>query len=101
MFAELDDNRRRIAAVTDTTPSHFCYPGGFYLPEHIGYLREYGILSATTCQAGFCTGKTDPLLLPRLVITESLSELEFGAWLTGTAAWLPQRRYRMEERQLG
>jgi len=100
MFRELDKNRGRIAAVTDAEPRHFCYPGGFYLPEHVGYLREYGILSAVTCKPGLCTLETDPLLLPRLVVTRSLSDLEFGAWLSGSAEWIPRRPYRMEERQL-
>jgi len=101
MLLELDDNRRRIALVTDVKPRHFCYTGGFYLPEHIGYLREYGILSATTCKPGLCTPKTDSLLLPRLVDTERLSDLEFRAWLAGTADLIPQRPYRMSGWQLG
>jgi peptidoglycan/xylan/chitin deacetylase (PgdA/CDA1 family) len=100
MFRELDCNRSRIKAVTGTEPRHFCYPGGFYLPEHAKYLREYGILSAVTCQPGLCTPKTDRFLLPRLVVTRSLSGLELRAWLTGSAEWLPRRAYRMEGRQL-
>jgi peptidoglycan/xylan/chitin deacetylase (PgdA/CDA1 family) len=100
MFRELDKNRDRIAAITNTEPRHFCYPGGFYLPEHTGYLREYGIISAVTCKPGLCTLETDPFLLPRLVVTQSLSDVEFGAWLMGSAEWIPRRPYRMEERQL-
>lgn len=100
MFAELEDNRRRITMFTSNQPRHFCYTGGFYLPEHPEYLKEYGILTATTCKAGLCTARTNPLLLPRLVDTMGLSDLEFRAWLAGTAGLLPKRPYEMNEGQL-
>ncbi len=100
MFAELQDNRRRITKFTVREPRHFCYTGGFYLPEYPAYLKEYGMLSATTCEPGLCTIQTDPLLLPRLVDTMGLSDLEFRAWLDGTADLLPQRRTEMSEGQL-
>jgi hypothetical protein len=100
MFAELEDNRRRIAQFTPREPRHFCYTAGFYLPEYVTYLKEYGILSATTCQAGICAPDTNPMLLPRLVDTMRVSEPEFRAWLSGTAALLPARRYEMGTGQL-
>ena len=100
MFAELQDNRRRIATFTSSEPHHFCYTGGFYLPEYPEYLKEYGILSATTCRSGLCTARTNPLLLPRLVDTMALSDLEFRSWVSGTAGLLPMRPYEMAEGQL-
>jgi len=100
MFAELEDNRRRISTFTSNEPRHFCYTGGFYLPEHVGYLKEYGILSASTCKAGLCMAQTNPLLLPRVVDMPGLSDLEFRAWLMGTAGLLPMRPYEMSEGQL-
>jgi peptidoglycan/xylan/chitin deacetylase (PgdA/CDA1 family) len=101
MFAELQDNRRQIVSLSHIEPRHFCYTGGFYLPDHPGYLKEYGMLSATTCHSGLCTAQSNPFLLPRLVDTETLSDLEFRAWLSGTAQLLPQRRYEANEDQLG
>jgi hypothetical protein len=100
MFTELEDNRRRISAYTPNEPRHFCYTGGFYLPEQVGYLKDYGIVSATTCEAGLCVAKTNPLLLPRLVDSPGLSDLEFRGWLMGTAGLLPTRHYEMSEGQL-
>jgi hypothetical protein len=100
MFAELQDNRRRIVTFTSNEPRHFCYTGGFHLPEYSVYLKEYGMLSATTCKAGLCTARTDPLLLPRLVDFTGLSDLEFRAWLEGTADLLPRRPHEMSEGQL-
>lgn len=95
MFAELEENRQRLVTYTTKEPHHFCYTSGFYLPEYPRILREYGILSATTCEGGLCTAKTDRMLLPRLVDTVSLSDLEFRAWLSGTAALLPKRAHLM------
>ena len=100
MFAELEDNRRRIVSYTSKEPRHYCYTGSFYLPQHPGYLREYGIQSATTLDRGLCTVHTDPLLLPRIGDGMALSDLEFRAWLAGTAEFLPRRRIKMSEGQL-
>ena len=100
MFQELDDNRSRIASISTAEPHHFCYTGGFYLPEHPGFLKDYGILSATTCEPGLCSQKSNPMLLPRLVDTMGLTDLEFRSWLSGTAAFMPKRNYEMTEGQL-
>ena len=100
MFAELQDNRSRIRSYTLAEPQHFCYTGGFYLPEYPAYLKEYGMISATTCIPGLCTTHTDPFLLPRLVDTPVVSDLEFRSWLAGTAEWLPRRHTEMGEGQL-
>jgi peptidoglycan/xylan/chitin deacetylase (PgdA/CDA1 family) len=91
MFAELDDNRRRLESYTAHAPQHFCYAGGLYLSEHLEYLAAYGIRSATTCLRGLCTAQTHPLLLPRLLDTMAMPDLEFRSWLAGTASLLPKR----------
>ena len=91
MLAELDDNRRVLATCTTAPLQHFCHTSGFYLPEHLEYLGAYGIRSATTCSRGLCTPHTHPMLLPRFIDTMAVSDLEFRAWLAGTASLLPQR----------
>ena len=93
-FAELDDNRRVLESLTTAPLQHFCYAGGSYLPEHLEYLTAYGIRSATTCYRGLCTAHTHPLLLPRLVDTMVVSDLEFRSWVAGTASLLPRRPAR-------
>jgi peptidoglycan/xylan/chitin deacetylase (PgdA/CDA1 family) len=90
-FAELDDNRRVLETCTDEAPQHFCYASGTYLPQHLEYLTAYGIRSATTCAPGLCTAHTHPLLLPRLIDSMAVSELEFRSWVAGTASLLPRR----------
>jgi hypothetical protein len=47
-----------------------------------GWARR-SVMTATA-EAGICTRQTNPLLLPRLVDTTGMSELEFRAWLGGS-----------------
>jgi peptidoglycan/xylan/chitin deacetylase (PgdA/CDA1 family) len=95
---EIEDNRREIARLTGSSRAltHFCYPSGVTHPQFLPWLRELGIESATTCYPGIASADTDPLMLPRLVDTCSLTTLEFESWLTGGAALLPSRRLRVE-----
>ncbi|MDQ1637750.1 MAG: hypothetical protein QOF62_1089 [Pyrinomonadaceae bacterium] len=89
---EIEDNRRSIQAMTGKTTSHFCYPSGAYDLEFLPWLRESGVISATTCKPGFASQAADRLLLPRVLDNLSLSPIEFESWLTGVSAALPRRR---------
>lgn len=90
-LAEITDNRRRIAAYTGRTPSHFCYPSGVAMPEFAPWLDEEGVQSATTCEPGIATPASPPLQLPRLLDHSEMTEVEFEAWLAGIGALLPHR----------
>lgn len=100
MLGELEDNRRRLAEFSPREPRHFCYTGGMHLPQYPDYLKSYGLISATTCESGLCEVSTNPYLLPRLVDTQTLTDLEFRSWLAGTPHFLPTRPYRPAEGQL-
>jgi peptidoglycan/xylan/chitin deacetylase (PgdA/CDA1 family) len=89
---ELEDNRVSIQSLTQCDAMHFCYPSGFVLDEFLPWLRGAGIQSATTCELGLATAQTDPLRLPRVLDTATLSELEFESWICGLRALLPKRR---------
>jgi peptidoglycan/xylan/chitin deacetylase (PgdA/CDA1 family) len=89
---EIDDNRNSIQAMTGAFPSHFCYPSGVHDLAFFPWLEEAGIVSATTCEVGFASAQSHPLLLPRLLDTSGLSEIEFEGWLTGVSAALPRKR---------
>lgn len=97
---EIEENRRWIAEITSRPARHFCYPGGFHLPEFLPWLRDLDVKSATTCEPGLGARKTDPLLLPRLVDTTHLTGVEFRSWLSGAASFLPKRPHLMSEGQL-
>jgi peptidoglycan/xylan/chitin deacetylase (PgdA/CDA1 family) len=91
---ELEDNRAAIEKMLPDAKGslrHFCYPSGDYFPEALPWLTRAGICSAVTCEPGLATRDNPPLLLPRLVDHMGLSEIEFGAWISGVATWLPLR----------
>lgn len=89
---EIQDNRASIRAKTQSDAVHFCYPSGVYKTRFLPWLREEGVTSATTCEPGFASPASDPLLLPRLVDHTGLAPVEFEGWLTGFASLIPQKR---------
>lgn len=89
---EIEDNRKSITEMTGTVSSHFCYPSGVWDPTFLPWLSEAGIESATTCEIGLASPKSNPLLLPRLVDVSGLSPIEFEGWLTGISTALPRRQ---------
>ena len=88
---EIEDNRNSIEMMTGTKASHFCYPSGVYEEAFLPWLEEANVRSATTCEVGFASRQSNPLLLPRLLDAPGLSDLEFEGWLTGVSAALPRR----------
>jgi Predicted xylanase/chitin deacetylase len=91
---EIVDNRKSLAGMTGAPAGHFCYPSGVYEPEFLPWLRELGVVSATTCDSGISSPGTEPLLLPRLIDTSNLEPIEFESWTTGVGAFLPLRPHR-------
>jgi peptidoglycan/xylan/chitin deacetylase (PgdA/CDA1 family) len=89
---EIEDNRQSIQEMTGKNPAHFCYPSGVYDLRFLPWLREAGVISATTCESGFASRGSNRLLLPRFLDNATLSPIEFESWLTGVSAALPQRR---------
>ena len=89
---EIRDNRDRIADAIGVRPTHFCYPSGAYRPEFLAWLSAEAVVSATTCDTGFATAQSNPLLLPRLVDTSARTDLEFESWLDGVGHFLSRRR---------
>jgi peptidoglycan/xylan/chitin deacetylase (PgdA/CDA1 family) len=68
------------------TLQHFCYPSGeYYLPQ-IPWLKESGIVTATTVFSGMLTLDTECLQIPRFLDGEDVHQLEFEAELCGLAS---------------
>jgi peptidoglycan/xylan/chitin deacetylase (PgdA/CDA1 family) len=98
---EVLKNQLAIERFGARKPEHFCYPGGFWLPEFMPWLMELGILSATTCEAGMSTSMSDRYKLPRLLDGPGMETSEFSAWLSGLASLLPTRKDSPSTSQLG
>ena len=97
---EINENRACMARYAVGPLHHFCYPGGFHVPQFSDYLAEGGVISATTCEPGLASRRTDPFLLPRLVDHINLTPMEFTGWISGLSAMLPRRAHIMSEAQL-
>lgn len=93
---ELDDNRAALADMgwSPKERQHFCYPSGDYDQRFFPWLREKAVVSATTCTPRIATRACDPLLLPRVIDTMAMTDVEFHGWLSGISDLLPRRRRR-------
>lgn len=90
---EIDENRRTLRRMgAGPQFRHFCYPGGYYLPEVEPLLAAHDIASATLARRGLNPPGTNPLRLRRLLDGRRVSQLEFEAWLAGLFEPLDRRR---------
>jgi len=94
MEREIRDNRAGLSRCGHRPEDlvHFCYPSGVYHRPQLAALRDLGIKSATTCVPGIASRSCDPLLLPRFIDNESVTEAVFLTWLSGLGALLRPRR---------
>ena len=94
-LSEINENSDIIQSMTRERPTHFCYPSGEYSEILFPWLQEAGVDSATTCDTALVGTNTNPFLIPRLVDTMPLSDVEFEGWLSGASHFLPQRSTAM------
>lgn len=87
---EIRDNREAIRRSTGKDASHFCYPSGICRDMFVPWIRNQNVVSATTCAMGLASPNSNRLLLPRLLDTTGISQLEFEGWLAGLCAWMPR-----------
>jgi peptidoglycan/xylan/chitin deacetylase (PgdA/CDA1 family) len=89
---EIRDNRERIRAVLSSNPVHFCYPSGIYRSEFFEWLAKEQVVSATTCDSGLVSRKSQSLLIPRYIDNQFRTPLDFESWLSGVGDLLASRR---------
>jgi peptidoglycan/xylan/chitin deacetylase (PgdA/CDA1 family) len=56
---------------------HFCYPYGWYGPEHTHMAREAGYATATTTRRGRVHPGDDPYTLRRIMVARATNPLQF------------------------
>jgi peptidoglycan/xylan/chitin deacetylase (PgdA/CDA1 family) len=89
---EISRNRTAIESMTGTPARHFCYPSGRYRPEFLPWLQEKQVVTATTCDPGLASDRSNPLLLPRFVDVSAVTPIEFEGWLTGASTFVSRHR---------
>ena len=89
---ELEDNRIALCGIGHAEFKHFCYPSGVYYPESKDYLRNYGLVSATTCDPGLASPSTDPYYLPRFCDSTVTPYSVFDAWNSGASMFFRLNR---------
>jgi peptidoglycan/xylan/chitin deacetylase (PgdA/CDA1 family) len=95
---EIRHNRDLLEVATGQRAVHFCYPNGEYRREWPGWLREAGVVSATTCEPGWVTRQEERLLLSRAVDSCTVSSARFESWLSGLGLWFSA--YKRKARSL-
>ena len=89
---EIRENRKCIQEMISKDPTHFCYPGGVYRSDFLSWLAKEAIASATTCDVGLATQRSNSFLLPRFMDNQRRTRIDFESWLTGVADILAIRR---------
>jgi peptidoglycan/xylan/chitin deacetylase (PgdA/CDA1 family) len=83
---EIVENRALIEQFSGKRPRHFCYPSGRYGEELVPWLKETGVISATTCVSGLASRDSDPLALPRFLDDGTIDLLRFQSFVAGVFA---------------
>lgn len=92
---EIEDNRRFLAGIGKSELRHFCYPSGIYSQASVAFLGKLNIESATTTNPGFNRKGAPSLELTRFLDSESVSNLEFEAELSGFFELIRRCGYRI------
>ena len=56
-----------------------------------GWLRDNGVVSAATCEAGLVQRRTNQYFLPRIIDHENLGPVEFKSCLSGLLTWMTRK----------
>lgn len=88
-------NREVLEPVTGLAVDHFCFPSGEYSAGQLPWLASLGVVSATTCAAGFVTATTPRLELGRFLDGENIDDLDFEAELSGFLELMRRVRARL------
>lgn len=87
---ELSENRSFITNFAKL-PQHFSYPHGLYEDCFAPWFSACEVTSATTCEPGLATNRSDVYKLPRVVDTSSLRQVELEGWISGFSKFLPRK----------
>ena len=99
MEREIRDNAAVLEPIAGSAREHFCYPSGKYDLSQIPWLEQLGVRTATTVAPGFSYRNTPKMLLPRILDSEAVSDIEFEAELSGFVELTRRLRSRLGDRK--
>lgn len=74
---QITQSRRELEDAVGCEVRHFCYPYGWYGPEHAQMAREAGYATATTTHRGRVRAGDDPYTLRRIMVARATNPLQF------------------------
>jgi len=74
---QIAQSRQELEQAVGCAVRHFCYPYGWYGPEHAQMAREAGYASATTTHRGRVHAGNDPYTLRRVMVARATNPLQF------------------------
>jgi peptidoglycan/xylan/chitin deacetylase (PgdA/CDA1 family) len=75
--AQITRSRSELEEALGCEVRHFCYPYGWFRPEHAAMARAAGYLTATTTQRGRVRPGDDAYTLKRIMIARATNPLQF------------------------
>lgn len=89
---EIRENREVLTRALGKRSEHFCYPSGIWHERQFPWLESLEIKSATTCDPGFNDFHTNKFSLKRILDSESVTDTEFLAEITGFSSQIRRLR---------
>jgi peptidoglycan/xylan/chitin deacetylase (PgdA/CDA1 family) len=74
---QIADSKQELEIAVGCEVRHFCYPYGWYGPEHQQMAQEAGYASATTTHRGRVDAGADPYTLRRIMVARATNPLQF------------------------
>lgn len=82
--SQIVDSKKELEQAFGCEVRHFCYPYGWYRPEHQRMACEAGYATATTTHRGRVHADADPYTLRRIMVARATNPLQFF-WKVATA----------------
>jgi len=76
--AQIADSKRELEQVLGCEVRHFCYPYGWFSPEHRDMVAQAGYLTATTTVRGRVHSDSDRFALNRIMVARATNWIQFA-----------------------
>lgn len=77
--AQIADSKRELEQALGCEVHHFCYPYGWFAPEHRDMVAQAGYRTATTTVRGRVHRGADPFALNRIMVARATNAIQFAA----------------------